>query len=211
MLGFAGVTWQWQEATRARDIAQAEERDKEQQRVQAEAARAEAIEERKRTQVALYYSRIAQSQLQFRVNNLPGAVQSLAKCVPAAEQEDRRGWEWYYLFGLFHSDLMTLYHDQPAGGGSAVFDPAGKTIVSVLGGHPKDDAAHAGKVRVWNASTGALLRRHHAPGTVHRIVFRPDAHRPGDHRRRRPDLGRRDRRRAVAHPAQWAARPGDRV
>jgi WD40 repeat protein/serine/threonine protein kinase len=177
VLGFAGVTWQWQEATTARDIARARESDKEEQRRQAESARSEAIEERQRAQIALYFSRIAQSQLQFRVNNLPGAVVSLNKCVPAPEQEDRRGWEWYYLFGLFHSDLMTLYHSRPATGGSAVFDPAGKTIVAVQGGHPHDDAAHGGEVCVWDAPTGALLRRRHAPGTVHRVVFRPDGKR----------------------------------
>ena len=61
LLGFAGVTWQWQEASQARDIAQDEERAKEQQRLQAEAARADAIEERKRAQIALYFSRIAQT------------------------------------------------------------------------------------------------------------------------------------------------------
>jgi WD40 repeat protein len=174
VLGFGGVTWQWQEATIARDIARAEEREKELERLQAEAARAEAIAERQRAQVALYFSRIAQSQLHFRVNNLPGAVGSLNKCVPAAEQEDRRGWEWYYLFGLFHSDLLTLMHDRPAMGGSAVYDPAGTTIVSVLGGHPRDDAAHPGEVRFWDAATGALLRQLPAPGTVHRVVFRAD-------------------------------------
>jgi WD40 repeat protein/serine/threonine protein kinase len=167
VVGFAGVTWQWQEATGARDIAQAEA-------FRAETARAEAIGERQRAQTALYFSRIAQSQLQFRVNNVPGAVVSLGKCVPAAEGEDRRGWEWYYLFGLFHSDLLTLYHNQPASGGAAVYDPQGKTIVSVLGGHPQDDDAHPGEVRTWSASTGELVRRLPAPGTVHRVVFRPD-------------------------------------
>jgi WD40 repeat protein/serine/threonine protein kinase len=174
VLGFAGVTWQWQEATRARDIARAEERDKEQQRLDAEAARGEAIEARKRSQNALYFSRIAQSQLQFRVNDLPGAVRSLNQCLPTDEKDDRRGWEWFYLFGLFHSDLMTLHHDQPAVRGNAAFDPDGKTLVSVLGGHPADDDTHAGELRIWDASSGALLRRFRVPGTVHRVLFRPD-------------------------------------
>ena len=39
--GFAGITWQWQEATTARDIARAEEREKELERLQAVAARAD--------------------------------------------------------------------------------------------------------------------------------------------------------------------------
>jgi WD40 repeat protein/serine/threonine protein kinase len=174
VLGFAGVTWQWQEASQARDIARAEERDKEQQRLQAEAARAEAVIERQRAQVALYFSRTVQSQLQFRVNNLPGAVASLNKCVPTDGQDDRRGWEWYYLFGLFHADLLTLSIDPPAVGGSAAFDPSGKTIACAFGGFPHNDRTHSGEVRIWDAATGALRRRITVPGTVHRLAFRPD-------------------------------------
>ncbi len=174
VLGFAGVTWQWQEATRARDIARESEQEKEQQRLHAEAARADAIAQRQRARTALYFSRVAQSQLQFRVNNVPGAVQSLAKCVPLDDQEDRRGWEWYYLFGLFHSDLMTLSFPRGGPGGAVAVTSDGRSIVAVLGGHPTDDADHPGEARVWDAATGAVLRRFVVPGTAHRLVVRPD-------------------------------------
>jgi WD40 repeat protein/serine/threonine protein kinase len=175
--GFAGITWQWQEATWARDAALAEQRAKEQQRLKAEKARAEAIDERRRAQVALYFSRIAQGQLQWRVNNVVGAVQSLFKCVPADGQEDQRGWEWYYLLGLFHSDLVTLTHPVIGAGGAAAFHPDGRTVASVIGGHPADDESHPGEVRVWDSTTGALLRRFRAPGTAHRLAYRPDGKR----------------------------------
>src|SRR5262249_38599615 len=63
ILGFVGITWQWQEAALARDVAEG-------QRQHAEQARADAVEERRRARTALYYSRIAQSQLQWRVNDV---------------------------------------------------------------------------------------------------------------------------------------------
>ncbi len=183
LLGFGGVTWQWQEATWARD-------DKERERVQAETARAEAVAERQRARVALYFSRIAQSQLQFRVNNVPDAVASLGKCVPAGDEEDRRGWEWYYLYGLFHSDLLTLNHARPAVSGSAAFDPRGRTIVSVLGGHVRDDDAHRGEAAHLGRGDrqAAAARRGAGHGASPGIGAQRQPHRPGHHRRRRADL-----------------------
>jgi WD40 repeat protein/serine/threonine protein kinase len=176
ILGFAGITWQWQEAARARDIALGEERAKEIERQLAETARAEAVEERKRTRTALYYSQIAQSQLRWRLNDVTGAVQSLEKCLPFTGQEDRRGWEWHYLLRLFHSDLFTLSHPHGGEGGNATYHPDGSTIASVVGGRLTDDGS-LGEVRIWNATTGATLHILRAPGTVHRLAYRPDGKR----------------------------------
>src|SRR5262249_52767084 len=95
LVGFAGITWQWREAARARDDALAEKLEKEAQRHQ--------------VRTALYYSRIAQSQLHWRVNDFPSAARSLADCRPEPGHLDRRGWEWYYLYALYHTDLFTLH------------------------------------------------------------------------------------------------------
>jgi eukaryotic-like serine/threonine-protein kinase len=174
VLGFAGVTWQWQEAARARDVALDEKRAKETERLQAEHARAEAVEERKKTRAALYFSCISQSQLQYRVNDVAGAVENLKMCMPLADHEDQRGWEWYYLVGLFHSDLFTLAHPRGGEGGNAVFcPPDGKLIASVVSGQSADGMA-SGEVRIWDAGSGALLQARRAPGTAHRLAFRPD-------------------------------------
>ena len=70
VLGFGGVAWQWRAAGVARDVA---------------------VEERRKARTALYFSRIAQSQLQWRVNDFPSAEQSLARCMPAYGQDDDRG------------------------------------------------------------------------------------------------------------------------
>ncbi len=153
LLGFVGVTSQWREAERLRDVA---------------------VEERRIARAALYYSRIAQSQLQWRVNDVPGSRYSLEKCVPLPGQEDRRGWEWYYLRGLFHTDLMTLRHRHGGAGGAVAYRPDGRWIASVVGGHPADREDSAGEVRIWDAATGQPVRALAAPGTAHRLAFSPD-------------------------------------
>jgi eukaryotic-like serine/threonine-protein kinase len=168
--GFAGVVWQWRHAV-------AEKQNKEIERQQAELARAEALEERRKAQQALYYSRLSQSQLQWRASDVTGAVQNLLDCVPQPDQVDPRGWEWYYLLGLFHSDLYTLQHSAAGNGGAAAFHPDGRTIASLVGGFATDDDEHPGEVRIWDAASGTPLNTFRAPGTAHRLVYRPDGKR----------------------------------
>jgi WD40 repeat protein/serine/threonine protein kinase len=173
LIGFAGVTWQWQEAARARDNALDEKRLKEIERLQAEYARADAVEERKKTRAALYFSRIAQSQLQWRVNDIPGAILSLESCKPLADHEDQRGWEWHYLLSLFHSDLFTFSHTRGGEGGSAVFHPDGRSIAAVVSGQSADGLS-TGEVRIWDSINGRLLHTSRVSGKAHRLAFRPD-------------------------------------
>jgi WD40 repeat protein len=175
VLGFAGVTWQWQEARLARDAALREKLDKEAEQQQAEQARAAAVEERKKARNALYFSRIAQSQLQWRVNDVVGALGSLAGCLPPHDLEDLRGWEWHYLRGLFQSELLTLNDRPGAAGGGVAFSPDGRQIFSVMGGQPGQDGA--GKVRVWDAAGGEGGRALPAPAGAYRLALRPDGRR----------------------------------
>src|SRR5262249_37533763 len=149
---------------------------------EARAARDVAVEERRIARAALYYSRIAQSQLQWRVNDVRGSSYSLEKCVPTPGQEDRRGWEWYYLRGLFHTDLKTLQHGHPrpgpaAAGGAVASRPDGRWIASVVGGPPADQEDSAGEVCIWDAASGRPVRALPAPGTAHRLAFSPDGSR----------------------------------
>jgi WD40 repeat protein/serine/threonine protein kinase len=195
VLGFAGVTWQWQEARLARDEKeiQAEAADRahdfaveqwqkalnarneaDEKRRDALKAQAMEIVQRKKARASLYYSRIAQSQLQWRVNDSSSAYQSLAKCLPKPGEEDHRGWEWHYLQGLFHSALFSLDHTHGGLGGGVAFDPRNRWIVSVVGGYPDDENVKLGEVRIWDARTGGLVRSLPGPGTLHRLAFCPD-------------------------------------
>jgi len=195
VLGFGGITWQWQEAKLARDDKEQQRLDAvkargyaekkrldadkarneaEQQRQLADKALAEEAIQRKRAGASLYYSRIAQSQLQWRVNDHSSARQTLNKCKPVKSQDDHRGWEWHYLQGLFHSSLFTWTHAHGGLGGNVAFDPQNRWIVSVVGGHPEDETVKLGEVRIWDAKTGDLVHAFAGPGTLHRLAFRPD-------------------------------------
>jgi eukaryotic-like serine/threonine-protein kinase len=149
--GFAGVAWQWRAAGVARDVA---------------------VEERKKARTALYFSRIAQSQLQWRVNDVTGSRLSLEKCIPATDQEDRRGWEWYYLGGLFHTDLFTLRHPRGGAGGGVAVRPDGRWIASVVGGDPGEGEIEA-ELQIWDAEDGRRVRSLTVPVAAHRVAFAP--------------------------------------
>jgi eukaryotic-like serine/threonine-protein kinase len=144
LLGFGGVTWQWREAAA----------------------------ERRRARTALYYSRIAQSQLAWRVNDYRTAWQALERCRPPAGQEDRRGWEWYYLQGLYHSYLFSHKHERTGEGGWVAYSPDGKSIASVVGGRASESPAPA-EVCVWDAATGGLLFQQEGPAPLHRLALGP--------------------------------------
>ena len=178
LLGFVGVTWQWQEARLARDAALAEEIEKEVHWQQAEAARGLAIEERRRARSTLYFSRIAQARLQWRLHDVAAANASLAKCLPRHGYEDRRGWEWHHLRGLLRTPLHSLSHPVAAAGGDVAYSPDGRWIVSVLGGYSRYDN-RSGEIRIWDARTGELIRSLRVPGTDHRLAFRPPANDQG--------------------------------
>jgi WD40 repeat protein/serine/threonine protein kinase len=167
MLGFAGITWQWR-------VALAEKQEKQTQSEQAEEARRQEENQRNRARAALYFSRIAQTQLHWRLNDFVSAENNLSKCVPGPGQEDRRGWEWYYLQGLLHSDLFTLRHDHGGADGAVAVSADGKRIASVVGGYLPEDVSRPGEIRVWDARSGAVLHAFAGPGALNRLAFCSD-------------------------------------
>jgi len=184
ILGFLGVTWQWREAAVARDAALAEKVEKEIQREQADAARAAAevaqqheADQRRQARQSLYYSRIAQCELQWRVNDFLSAGRSLADCLPRPGILDRRGWEWYYLRGLLASDLCTLRHRAEGLTGSVDVSADGRWIASVQGGHAAVHGGKSAELRIWDARTGAVAQAWTVAPTFHRLVFHPDSRR----------------------------------
>jgi WD40 repeat protein/serine/threonine protein kinase len=70
----------------------------------AEANAKEAALERARADGLLYFMRIGQAQIAWRKNDIGRADQILEACKP----EERKNWEWRYLYRLCHADLLTL-------------------------------------------------------------------------------------------------------
>ena len=157
LAGFAGVLTQWR---RARGKAESE----------VEARRlAERAEEKARTN--LYFSMIAQARLEARLSNTPAANRLLDRCEPAD-----RGWEWYYLRGVNHADLLTLEHESLIETSGLSFSPDGRLLACArwtpylkVGSPPPE-----GAVEVWNLETQRRVCR--LPGSTNetRVGFSPD-------------------------------------
>jgi WD40 repeat protein/serine/threonine protein kinase/tetratricopeptide (TPR) repeat protein len=147
------------------------------------AARKEAEQARTRADTALYFSRIALAEREWKANNVGGAEALLDKCLPQNGQPDRRGWEWHYLKRLCHADLLPpMHHSHWVQ--DVAFSPDGKRIVSAAGlTHGNGGLSESGgiprktpgELAVWDAETGrpiARLKGH--TGSVWSVAYSPD-------------------------------------
>jgi hypothetical protein len=196
MLGTAVSAWQALRATQAEAVAIAERDDKEHAR-QAEAEqRAAAIEneqkakeegqlaqqqrdeaQRQRDEVRALNDRLQRTLYAADMNLAHHAWEAgSAKRVrellehhrPKAGETDLRGFEWYYLYRLCHSDLLTLKGDD-GDVLSVAYSPDGKRLAS---------AGFRGTVKVWDAQTGQeLLSLKGAGAYGNGVAFSPDGKR----------------------------------
>ncbi len=125
LAGFVGVLTQWR---RAQGKAESEVLAR---------RRAERAEEN--AQNNLYFSMIAQARLEARLSNTAGSNRLLDRCEPAA-----RGWEWQYLQGVNHADLLTLELESLIHTSGLAFSPDGKLLaLRTLDALPCDRVAPA--------------------------------------------------------------------
>jgi WD40 repeat protein len=184
LLGFAGVSGalvfalaKWKEAESQRDLASRQTEEAEEARGQeaaqrklAEEARRQEEEQRKRAETTTAFTRVARAQSEWRLSNLTVSSRLLAECEPKY-----RGWEWHYLQGLHHTDLLTVQAHEPTVTG-VEFSPDGKRFMT-SGGNPyaSSGGPGVGQVRVWDTRTGErLLDLSHFPRLCNRAVFTPD-------------------------------------
>ncbi|MCA9068467.1 MAG: protein kinase, partial [Planctomycetaceae bacterium] len=167
LIGFAGVFWQWRMAEIARN-------DEQTQRQDAELARDEAKASEERTAAALYSSNIVRAQLKYRANNVVDTEDILDRC-----PEDRRGWEWYFLKQLCHSDLMTL-RGHTAWVHAVAYSSDGKLLATAGGGNPfwaseGEASAKPGEIIFWDAASGSRVRILHGhENVITAVAFSPN-------------------------------------
>lgn len=91
----------------------------------------------------------------------------LNNCIPRKNEPDLRGFEWYYLSRLLHSELFSL----PASVKCAAFSPDNSLMAT--GGQD-------GVIRLWNAKTGKHIALWNAdasgshPDSIYALAFSPD-------------------------------------
>jgi len=172
LIGSAGVLWQWRTAVanakEAKDqekkalIARNDAKDQENKAIlardEAETQRQKAKEQEKKALVALdevqkqrdtarsnaYIAKMHLAQREWEDAHVPRLLDLLEGERPREGETDLRGFEWFYLNRLCHSDLMTLKgHAGPVTG--VVFSPDGRRIAS---------ASWDRTAKVWDAGTG---------------------------------------------------------
>jgi WD40 repeat protein/tRNA A-37 threonylcarbamoyl transferase component Bud32 len=155
--GFVGVAVQ---KARAEERARAEAFE----RARAESAEGKALDH-------LYFSRLAQAQLEWRLNHIAAARQLLDHCDPI-----RRGWEWHYLQGVHRPELLTIEARSDLSFVDAVaFSPDGRYFASSASDvyRPiKEDTRRP--VQIWQTDPPRRIREFEVPGPASRLSFSPD-------------------------------------
>jgi WD40 repeat protein len=148
--GVLASTWQAIRATRA-------EREQIRLRQAAETARGQV-------EARAYASDMSLAAHSANSGGSLGSVQNLLSRWQHSEP-DRRGWEWYYLNGLCHRELLTIHAD-PIGALSVAWSPDGGRLAS---------AGTDGTVRIWDASSGDKITELHGHTDLLRCVaWSPD-------------------------------------
>ncbi len=97
----------------------------------------------------LYFSRIAQASFEEKSNNPASAQRLLQLNVPVhGDPLDRRNWEWHYLQGLLHADLLSLSDVHAEITFDVALSPDG-TQLATAGGSPYRPLP-PDRVRLWS-------------------------------------------------------------
>jgi WD40 repeat protein/serine/threonine protein kinase len=147
LVGFAGVAWQWQQAERQKDIAQKAERGEAAQRAIAEGEADRATREADQSRRLLYASDMSLALHAWEAGTFGHARTALERHRPQAGQEDLRGFEWRYLWGLCQDGSRHTLRGHTAGVSAVAFAPDGQTLATRGDDH---------SVRLWDMAS----RRH---------------------------------------------------
>jgi WD40 repeat protein len=166
-LGFVGVFGQWQ-------VALANEEKANDNAAMAEKERDEVKALNGQLRRTLYAAHMNLAQHALAAGGTARVRELLEHHHPKPGESDLRGFEWYYLYRLCSSDVLSLKHTGIVR--SVAYSPDGKRLASA--GGPGDR-----NVKVWDAQTGLELftlqghTRQGYTGPVNSVAFSPDGKR----------------------------------
>ncbi|MBN1851792.1 MAG: protein kinase [Pirellulales bacterium] len=176
ILGLVGTSWQWVQATRAREkesvqrIAATAAREEETiARKEAEAAASREKQAHRQSRCNLYVSDVNLAQWACEQGNLGHAINLLKRHFPQVGQEDLREFAWYYWWRRAHRFEISL--DNKKRCWSVAYAPNGKMYASSSGS----------SIHIWDAKTGERKATFHAPlipgldQEIRAIAFSPDS------------------------------------
>jgi predicted NACHT family NTPase len=152
------------EAVKHQEAAERQRNLAEEQRKLAEEQRERAEQQERAYRRLLYAAHMNLAQQDWETANVGRMKELLNAHLPKPGQEDLRGFEWYYLWRLCHSDLITLRHASAVE--SVAFSPDGKTLAT---------GGRSNTVKLWDVASGkelATLKGH--TNHANSVAFSPD-------------------------------------
>ncbi|MDV6029901.1 MAG: protein kinase [Phycisphaera sp. RhM] len=108
---------------------------------EAQSSQAAAIRQRNSALWNQYCAEMVSGRADQQNGQIGSLEQKLLRHLPVSGQEDRRGWEWYYLFSLCHPEVRSLQ----GAGYNATWSPDGAYVA---------DCGY-----IYDAETGSCVRR----------------------------------------------------
>jgi len=131
-------------------------------------AKAEADKQRDEARLTAYASGMQLAQRAWDENNVVRARELLEEVPKEAAGRKLRGFEWYYLDRLCHTETLTL-NGHAANLSSIAFSPAGQRLAS---------GSWDNTVKIWDSATGKeLFSLEGHVGPIWSVAFSPDGQR----------------------------------